>query len=660
MLQNYIKVALRGLRRNPSASIINILGLSIGLSCFILILIYVVNESGYDRFHSDSDQIFRLTTIDEALGVSSNNVAITNPRMPAAAREEVSGVIDATRILEQGRTRIERDEDTYYTEYAKTIEKNFFNIFDYHVNPAIAIEKFADPRKVILTDRMAETIFKEESAVGKVLHINDEDWEVVGIMDNPPPNTHLGLDMMMSMSTTVADSSLAQYLDSWGGLGMIGYVKLEDPTEESRVEEELRKIALANDVPEFWVPKLQPLRDIHLGSTDILFDYYHINKGDRVYVYSLSAVAVFILLIAAFNFMNLATAKSSTRAKDVGIRKVLGGARSHLIRQHLGESVLLVLLSTFIAFMIVILMGNMINLGIYEPVEQFLFSRPELIIFILLSAVLIGLLSGIYPAFVLSGFQTSSILRGKFSGSKKGIGLRKALVILQFTASITMIIGTVFIYRQIDFIKNKDLGFSKDQVVTFQMNEPGMAANMVGFRDRLLSYDGIAQASISANMPGRTFGRTGVTPEGFDPENNEDTWIVSALSFDHLYLDMMNMELAEGRSFNEGSEADQNEMVLVNEAFVNQIGWDDPVGKKVTLGNNDERTIIGVVKDFHFADMKHVIEPLIMFYNPDASGNISFRIKGDNIRATMDYAQEVWEEMYPEYPFEYEFFDQEF
>ena len=441
---------------------------------------------------------------------------------------------------------------------------------------------------------------------------------------------------------------------------MIGYVQLEDPADELEVEQKLGEIAHSNDVPEFWIPQLQPLEDIHLGSTDILFDFYHINKGDRVYVYSLSAVAIFVLLIAAFNFMNLATAKSSTRAKEVGIRKVLGGARVHLIRQHLGESVLLVIIATVLAFLMVILAGNAINLGLYEPVQDFLFSRPELLGLILLSSIFLGILAVLYPAFVLSGLQTSSILRGKFSGSKKGIGLRKALVILQFTASITMIIGTVFIYRQINYIKNKDLGFSKDQVVTFQMNDPGMGQSMVSFRDRLLSFDGIESASISANMPGRTFGRTGITPEGFDPENNEDTWIVSALSFDHLYLDMMGMEISEGRNFNKGSEADQNEALLVNEAFIHQVGWEDPVGRKVTMGNNTERTIVGVVKDFHFADMKHTIEPLIMFYNPDASGNLSFRIKGDDIRGSMDYAEEVWNEFYPEFPFEYEFFDQEF
>jgi putative ABC transport system permease protein len=260
----------------------------------------------------------------------------------------------------------------------------------------------------------------------------------------------------------------------------------------------------------------------------------------------------------------------------------------------------------------------------------------------------------------LSGFQTASILRGKFSGSRSGVGLRKALVILQFTASITMIIGTVFIYRQINYLKNKDLGFSKDQIVTFQMTDPGMGENLVSFRDRLMTYEGVEEASLSNNMPGRTFGRTGITPEGYDPESNEDTWIVSVMSFDEHYINMMGMQVMDGRAFDAASGTDQNEAVMVNEAFIEQVGWEDPVGMKVTLGNNSERTIIGVVKNFHFADMKHSIEPIIIFYNPGPNGNLSFRLNSENIRESMATAEELWNEFYPEYPFEYQFFDEEF
>ncbi len=661
MLRNYLLVALRGIRRNKSASVINILGLSIGLSCYILILVYVINETSYDTFHDRSERLFRFTTIDEALGVSSNNVAITNPRMPAAAREEISEVQNATRMFQQGRMRVERDDEVFFSEHAKSVEKNFFELFDYQVQPAEFMEQFHAPRKIILTETFARTLFGEGPVLQEILRINENDYEVVGIMDDVKENSHLEFDMILSMYPAEADSSIAQYLDSWGGLGMIGYAELDSRESEGRVEEQMRDLALSNDVPEFWVPQLQPLEEIHLGSTNILFDYYHVNKGDQVYVYSLSAVAVFILLIAAFNFMNLSTAKSSTRAKEVGIRKVMGGSRGNLIRQHLGESVILVLLSTLIALAIVILVAPFVELGLPQSLSTFLWERPLTIVYILSSSLVIGLLAGIYPAFVLSGFNTAVILRGKFAGSKGGVGLRKGLVVVQFTASIVLIIGTVFVFRQLDYIKNKDLGFSKDQVVTFQVGDPGLAGQVTAFRDRLASYESIEEAAVSNNMPGSTFGRTGLTPEGAVQEGDDaETWIVSVMSFDHHYLDMMKMELADGRNFGANSESDQNNSVLVNEAFVREVGWEEPVGKTVTLGNGQERAVVGVVRDFHYASMKHNIEPLIMFYNPGPSGNLSFRIKAGEITSAMATAEELWGQFYPDYPFEYQFFDQEF
>lgn len=661
MLRNYLLVALRGLRRNRSASIINIIGLSIGLGCYMLIMVYVINETNYDTFHSKADRLFRFTTIDEALGVSSNNVAITNPRMPAAAREEISEVLDATRLLERGRIRLEIGEDVFYSENAKSVERNFFDLFDYNVTPSGAIDAFHKPRKVILTRQMAETIFGPGQGMNQVLTFNDDEWEVVGIMDDVRENTHLAFDVLLSLYPTEADSSLAQYMDSWQGLGMVGYVELDSRSSEVSVEERLSEIKAANDVPEFWIPQLQPVTDIHLGSTDILFDFYHVNKGDKVYVYSLTAVAIFILLIAAFNFMNLATAKSSTRAKEVGIRKVLGGSRGTLIRQHLGESVILVLISTLIALSIVLLIAPYVNLGLPESLGSFLLARPYILGYIALSSLTIGLLAGVYPAFVLSGFNTAGILRGKFSSSSRGISLRKSLVVLQFTASIVLIIGTIFVFRQLDYIKNKDLGFTKDQVVTFQMSDPGLAEQMTAFRDRLAAFEGIEVAAISNNMPGNTFGRTGLTPEGAVQEGDDDgTWIVSVLSFDHNYLDMMKMRIKDGRNFGENSESDQNNSVMVNEAFVRQVGWEEPVGMTVTLGNDQERTVIGVVEDFHYANMKHSIEPLIMFYNPGAGGNLSFRIKGDQVASAMKTVEETWGQFYTDYPFEYQFFDEQF
>ena len=409
--------------------------------------------------------------------------------------------------------------------------------------------------------------------------------------------------------------------------------------------------------PEFWIPQLQPLSDIHLRSSGILFDGYNENKGDIVYIYSLSAVAVFILLIASFNFMNLSTAQSSSRAREVGVRKVLGAFRISLIKQHLGESLLISTIAALVAILLVSIFGNYVNMGISESPFEYITSHPDIYRAVIVTTFCIGILSGIYPAFVLSRFEASSILRGRFQSGKSGISLRKILVVAQFVASIAMIVGTIFIYRQLQFIKNKNLGFSKDQIVTFRMNDPGLAGNMVTFRDKLTEYESVESAGLSSNMPGRTFGRTGITPEGV-PED-EENWIVSALSFDAHYPGVMDIEIVQGRNYSDKSGTDQEEAILVNEALVEQVGWEEPVGKKLTFGNGTERTIIGVVRNFHFASMRHSIEPLIMFYNPNANGNLSVKVSG-NISSAMDFIEKEWNETYPDYPFEYEFFDEEF
>ncbi|QSE99138.1 ABC transporter permease [Fulvivirga lutea] len=657
MLKNYIKVALRGFSKNKSATIINIAGLSIGLACFIMIFVYVQVELSYDTFHNDYEKIYRVTTIDEALGVSSNNVGITNPIMTVEAKNNLSEITASTRMLNNGRTRMENGDDVTYAENAKYGESSFFELFNFPLIEGSDTARFNAPRKLIMTESLAQKTFKTDRAIGKLLRIDEEDWEVVGVMKDSEEKSHLELDLLMSIYPTQADSSLAQYLNGWAGLGMLGYIKINDPSNAESVERKMNELAHSNDVPDFWITKLQPLADAHLKSSGILFDGNNANKGDIVYVYSLSAIALFVILIAAFNFMNLATAKSSTRAKEVGVRKVMGAQKQSLVSQHLGESILLCFISLIIALVLCLLGSPYMNLGFEGNILLHLLSSPGLLITIVLITLAIGVLAGIYPAFVLSNFNSVNILRGKFQTSKSGILLRKILVVIQFVASVTLIIATLFITKQLEFIKNKNLGFSQDQVLTIQMNDPGLSQNMQAFRDKLVQYDQISAVSMSNNMPGRTFGRTGVTPEGV-PED-EENWIVSALSFDENYLEVMGMEIVEGRNYSQEFGTDQQEAIIVNEAFVEQVGWDEAVGKKLTMGNDQERTIVGVVKNFHFASMRHAIEPLIMFYNPGPNGNISMRIKSD-ISETVSQVAGVWNEVYPDYPFEYQFFDEEF
>ncbi|SNT24527.1 putative ABC transport system permease protein [Ekhidna lutea] len=658
MLKTFMLVALRSFKKNKLSTSINAIGLILGFSTFVVLASFVYNEISYDRWHEKSARIYRFTTIDEAIGVSSNEVAITNPRMPQAAEEEIPEVEIASRMIYAGEQRMEKGDVGYYSEHALYVENDFFEIFDLPVREREeTLGKFNQPHKLILTEAYAEKVFGDEGSVGQILTINDQSWEVVGLMDNITQNSHLGFDALMSLYPAQSDSSLAQYINGWGGLGMLGYAVLSEGADELEVEKKMADIALANDVNDFWVPQLQPLEEIHLGSAGLLFDYYHQNKGDQVYVYALSGVAIFILLIAAFNFVNLTTAQSTTRAKEVGIRKVVGSSKALLIGQHMIESILLATMAMVISLFLVSMLTNSNSLNLNFDLLTLMGNSPILLPAFLLLGILIGTLAGIYPSFILSSIKSVNILRGKFQTSSKGIWLRKTLVVLQFVAAIGMICTTLIVSKQIDYIKNKHLGFEKDQVININVGNPGLASGMENFKESLDNYSNVISTGYSNNMPGNTFGRGGVNVEG---GNEDEPWIVSVMSMDENYLDAMGMELAAGRNYDPSFGADQQESIIINEAMMESLGWDEAVGKNLVFGNNTTRKVVGVIKDFHFSSMRHKIEPLMIYYNPGPNNNLVLKVSPTNVRETLDFLEAEWNATFPNYPFDYQFFDQEF
>ena len=316
--------------------------------------------------------------------------------------------------------------------------------------------------------------------------------------------------------------------------------------------------------------------------------------------------------------------------------------------------------SLLLALSIVALVGNRVNIGLQIDVLHILGMNLWILIPCIALAVIVGLLAGLYPAFVLSGFDAINILRGRFQTGAQGVMLRKTLVVLQFVAAVAMIITTFMVSRQIDFIRNKNLGFAKEQVVNFNVNDGNLIQQMNVFRDRIVEYDKVKAVGFSSNMPGRTYGRTGMYPGDSTTVESEEMWIVSQFSMDEKYLETMGMQLAAGRNFDPSFSTDQQEAVMINRAMQEAIGWGDPVGQIITLGNNQERTVVGVIEDFHFANMRHKIEPVLIFFNPGPIGNLSVKIDTDDIRETLSYMETTWAESFPNYPFEYQFFDEEF
>lgn len=659
MLRTFMLVALRNFRKNTLSTTVNSIGLILGFSTFVVLSLYVYNEVSYDRWHEKSPRTYRFTTIDKALGVSSNQVAITNPMMPQAAEDNIPEVEISSRVLYSGEQRMEIGDQGHYTEYAMFVENDFFEIFDLTIdNREVTLQKFNQPHKLILTKNYAEKVFgKERDPMGELFTINDDSWEVVGLMDNVSNNSHLGFDVLMSLHPAQSDSSLTQYLNSWSGLGMIGYAVLTPGASQAEVESKLSELALANDVNDFWVPQLQPLEAIHLESSGIIFDYYHINKGDKVYVYALGGVALFVLLIAAFNFINLTTAQSTSRAKEVGVRRVVGSTKGQLIAQHMTESVILSLFSMCASIVLTAALskGTGVNIG-YDMIFL-LSSQPIIVVGFIGTGIFIGLLAGVYPSFILSSIKSANILRGRFQTSSKGVWLRKSLVVMQFIAAIGMICTTLFVARQIDFIKNKSLGFNKEQIININTADQGLSNKLESFRQAIKSNPNILSVSLSNNMPGSTFGRSGVNLEG---RTEEDPWIVSVMSMNEDYLQTMGIELAAGRNYDPSYGSDQQESIIINEAMMKSLNWDEAVGKKLVFGNNTTRTVVGVIKDFHFTSMRHRIEPLMVFYNPGPNSNLNIKLAGGNVRETVEFIESTWAATYPNYPIDYQFFDQEF
>ena len=537
MIKNHIKIAFRSLLKSKGTSIINVLGLSIGMACCMIIFLFVQNELSYDRFHQKSDNIFRVLTIDEALGVSSSLVGITLPALGEAMEDQFPEVVNRVRMLTQGRQLINYEQQGFYTQHFAYAEPSLFEVFDFKLIDGDTDAALSAPNTVVFTESMAKRTFGNDDPIGKRVDIgNQTGLEVVAVMKDVTENSHLNFDVIVSMEQADTTSNFAQFLGSWQSISMVTYVELASPDNEEPVKAKMEELIRANNVGDNFKVTLQPLKDAHLKSSGILFENYNLNKTDEGYVYTLAAVGIFVILIASFNFMNLSTARSANRAQEVGVRKVFGAIRKQLINQFMIESVIVSFVSLVLAIGLVTAVGSAVNLPFDDNLAIVFLSNPVWLAGALAFTLLLGLFSGSYPALLLSAYNPISILRGSFKTSSKGVILRKGLVIFQFTISIVMIIGTTIVYDQLQLLRNADKGFDTEQIVTLNIGAPGLQQSIPVLKNKLEQNPAITATARTGGMPGRTFGRRGVVPEG---ASQEDTWIVSVLNFDESYVELM-------------------------------------------------------------------------------------------------------------------------
>ena len=652
MLKSYLRTAFRNLKQYRGYSFINIFGLAVGLAASLLIFLYVHHELSYDRFHENAKKIHRLLLIDQNLGVTNNKAGVVWPILAPTLEAELPEVLESARVFKRGRFPLDIGNQRFYSEEFAQADPEIFRIFDFTLEVGDAETALNEPFTAVMTRGMAKKLYGSDDPIGKTFDAFGQPVTVTGILEEVPRNSHLKLDVIQSLRTPSDTTGLGAALLSWNWISAPSYILLDDPASAEGLQEKILEIIGKNDVPETLSATHQQLVDIHLHSDDIVFDGYNANKGNASYVYSLGVIAFFIVLIAAFNFMNLVTARSANRAREVGMRKVVGAMKRQLMEQFLYESLVMSFLALIVGLILGLSVGRYIQLahGVYLNIALLL--KPGVIIGILGVTLCVGVFSGLYPAFVLSAFHPVRVLKGAFKSSGQGIFLRKVLVVLQFAISIALIIGSGIVFQQIQYIKNRDIGYDRDQVMSIQLTRD-LGDRFEPLVNELSQSEAVSSWSSSGNLPGRTMGRTFVEPEG---ATDEESWVVSVMSMDDRFIETMGMEIVEGRNFSEEFSTDRRYAVMINEAAVKHLGWENPIGKAF----DDSLRVIGVVKDFHFATMHHHIEPLLMRFRPGVNALLSIKLKGGSVGEGVSEVRRVWDELFPNRTLEFIFLDDEF
>lgn len=658
MLYNYLKIAVRNLRKYKGYMLINIVGLAVGIAVCLLIFQYVSHELSYDRYHEKSDRIYRITMkrTDTNYGVTPSMIS---PTLQQLYPEVKSGV----RIYHSGSYRpltIRRGDRIFEERSFAYVDSSLFDIFSFQLlagNPETALTR---PNTVVISRDIARKYFGDESPVGKSLQVNDREFEVTGVMDEIPANSHFRFDFFASMNTLSGWTVLQD--DVWRAANFYTYVLVEDGTgireTEQKVNDYLHSTLTDNEFVATLQLQFEPLTDIHLFS-DVQRDISA--QGDIRYILAAGAIAILILIIACINYMNLATARSVRRSREVGIRKVLGSDRRRLIGQFFGEAAVMTLISLMVSVLLIELALPWFS-RLTGQVLSVDYSSAQFWVMLLGTGFLVTVTAGSYPALILSSFKPAAVLRGS-KITEGNSSLRKALVVFQFAASVFLIITTIVIYRQVDFIQQKELGYKQDNVLVLTASGE-VEQRFDAFRSELLELPGAAGTAMASETPTNIRAGYSLDVEGLEEEPN---FIVNGLRINPDFTETLNIEVVAGQSFTRGDynranteEGDQQYTFLANEATARYYGLEpeELVGRRATTSGRSG-IIKGVVKDFHFTSLHQPISPLIMFPQ-DGFNRLLISLNTTDIQRTLANTRELWTQMFPQQPFDYRFLDQEY
>jgi len=664
MFNNYLKVSLRNIRRHKGYAFINIAGLAIGMACCILILLYIQFELSFDRYHEKADRIY-LVKRHGNFGGTENTSSANNALVAGLLKKDFPELDNAVRIGFMPNPAVKYEEKKFYEDDVLYADDSFFDMFTYSMvqgDPKTALEA---PYSVVITEEIAGKYFGSENPIGKSLRFNNEDdFTVTGVIQNVPRNSHLLFDMLCSFQTLYLQYPKGHpHLNDFTSNVFRTYILLKKDVNPATLEQKFpgfieeyggtRLSALGISIEYF----LMPVPDIHLhtplsgGRTGI---------GAILYIYVFTLIAIFILLIACINFMNLATARSAKRSQEVGMRKVLGAVKGKLVKQFLCESLFYSFFSLLLAFgLVTIALPVMSSIAGYELTIE-LSKMKWLIPGLIGIALLVGFIAGSYPAFFLSAFQPVKVLKGSIKSGTSNSLLRSILVVLQFSISVTLIIGSLIIIHQLNYMRNKNPGFNKEQVVVIPFRDDELRNSLETIKAMLKNYSGIMYVSASSDIPGQYPQNNSKLPEGF-PRNQFQ--LMYDLNVGYDFIPAMGMEIIAGRNFSEEFGTDQKTAVIINETAAKEFGWENPVGKRIG-GASGIKKVIGVVRDYRQIPVSEEIRPLYIRITPKDIYNsynlLSIRLAPGNVSQAIDYIQEKWITVYPNHPFDYFFLDESF
>ena len=657
MIKNYFKVALRKLWQHKVFSLINIMGLAVGMTACFLIYLYVHFETSYDVFNTKSSRIYRvisdIKTPSDLLQWSSTSapVAINMQR-------DFPEVESAVRISNQS-FLVRRGNDKFQENNTVMADSTLFKIFDFPLIYGDKNTALNEPMSIVLSQTAAKKYFGDANPVGRNVLLTGGaiNATITGVMKDIPENSQIKADMIVSMSSQKL--IYGQSLDSeWTNFGLSSYLLLKSGTNAKNLAAKFPAFVdfhtgqKLKDAQMSLTFILEPLRDVYLYSTR---DGSKTSNINNVYIFSI--VALFILLIACINFINLTTARSAERAKEVGIRKVAGAGRFQLAKQFIGESVVLSFMAFIIAILLCSLLLPLFNQLAGKPVSTAFFYHPLYIISLFFIAIGIGIIAGFYPSLVLSSFKPVAVLKGRFATGTRGILLRKGLVIFQFTISIILIIGTVIVYTQLNYMRSQDLGFNKDQTMVIDTNQD---KNKDAFKESLSSVPGVLSTSFSSTVPGD--GNSTAYSKVENKSGDMQTASLDIYFVDFNYINQYKMKIVAGRGFSKDFGTDTTQAMVINESAAKLLGYNSPeqaIGKKFDQWGRQGK-IIGVVKDFHYQALQEPIKPLTMRIEPGGYQLLSIKIAGNNLPSTIKAIQSKWDQIIPNRPFEYTFLDESF